>query len=525
MKRSTARWTTAFAAAAWLAVPASGWSQSQPKPATTPSSAQQPAAGANAQQDAAQEHVRQAQAAVNDIPAASIPAAAKAKFTQLKKHLSALEKAGSTAAAPKSGSTTAPQSGSTTARSKSNWASEVAAIDKILTELLGPATTSATGEPTGATGTAGQTGTTKSKSATTLTLEEPVKTKLMAVRTHVTQFAAAMSGSGGAAPDAAAPQASEPAAAQAAPPAASTTAAPQSSASTSPQSSTAAPAEQMQQQAAAQQPATEQQQQPAQGAAPQVDVDTSRRHLIAARDTLSQLTQLPAAAQLTGDTRTQVSQLITNFNELASNSTNWRESFDKVDANLTALIGPADTAAAAPSPAPAPAPTGTPGAVGTTGATSGTLDPAIRAKLVEMRTHLTEFEKAAGGSASESASTPSTASAPSATPSTTATPSSTMTTPSSTTPSSTASTTPPSSTPSPAPPATTTPEPSAANQQSTPAAQAPTASTAAAQTPDSAIRHIEAIEAMLNGQGTIGRAQVEQIRTHLAEIRKIVEKK
>ena len=64
-----------------------------------------------------------------------------------------------------------------------------------------------------------------------------------------------------------------------------------------------------------------------------------KRHLTAARDTLSQLTQLPAAAQLTGDARTQVSQLISNFNELITTNADWRAAYTKLQGNLTALVG------------------------------------------------------------------------------------------------------------------------------------------------------------------------------------------
>ena len=122
-----------------------------------------------------------------------------------------------------------------------------------------------------------------------------------------------------------------------------------------------------------------------------------KRHLTAARDTLSQLTQLPAAAQLTGDARTQVSQLISNFNELLTTNADWRSAYTKLQGNLTALVGEprADES-------PTPAAAGTAGAVGTSGTVA--IDPAIRAKLVEFRSHLTEFEKAAGGSGTPAAS-------------------------------------------------------------------------------------------------------------------------
>ena len=152
--------------------------------------------------------------------------------------------------------------------------------------------------------------------------------------------------------------------------------------------------------------------QPGGAAAPQVDSEAAHKSLVAARDALNQLTQLPAASQLSGEARTQVQQLITNFNELITNTTDWRASYTKVAATLTTLLGPdtADAQAAAATPTANATPTATPGAAGTTGTAAATgaaagtagaasvqLDPAIRAKLVEMRASLNEFQKASGG--------------------------------------------------------------------------------------------------------------------------------
>jgi len=104
------------------------------------------------------------------------------------------------------------------------------------------------------------------------------------------------------------------------------------------------------------------------------------------------MTQLPAAQQLTGENRTQVSQLIANFNELITTNAEWKASYAKVNANLSALLGAQTTAEPAATPA-----AGAPGAVGTSGTTAAALDPAVKAKLVEFQTHLKEFERAAGG--------------------------------------------------------------------------------------------------------------------------------
>lgn len=121
-----------------------------------------------------------------------------------------------------------------------------------------------------------------------------------------------------------------------------------------------------------------------------VDAAAAKQHLTEARDILNQLTAMPEAARLEGDARTQVSQVITGFNDLITTQTEWRSAYAKLDANLVALLGPE-------SPEPASVASGVTGAVGTSGAGPGQLDPAVRGKLAEFRTHLKEFERAAGG--------------------------------------------------------------------------------------------------------------------------------
>jgi hypothetical protein len=124
------------------------------------------------------------------------------------------------------------------------------------------------------------------------------------------------------------------------------------------------------------------------------------------------VTKLPAAQQLSGEPRAQLTQLIANFNELITTNTEWKASYAKVDANLTALMGAqtADESTTAPAaatagatgtagaPGTAGAATSAAGAVGTSGTTTNTLDPGVKAKLTEFRAHLKEFEKAANGS-------------------------------------------------------------------------------------------------------------------------------
>lgn len=490
MKHSTARWTTAVAAAALLGLPATGWSQTPPATPSPSTTSQQPPAAAGG---AAQEHIRLAQAALNDVQTASLQGKPKSKVSDLKRHLNSLEKSAASASV-------------TGSKTKANWATEVSAIDKILTELLGPATTSAASAPAGATGTAGKT--------TATSLDETTKTKLMDVRTHVVAFAASMSGAG-----AAAPKTGEPSSAPAAG-AASMTAQPPATSAAQPQAtppaqtpaqpstpSTAAPT-------SATAPSPAQAEPPPAGTAP-VDPEGAKRHLTAARDTLGQLTKLPAAAQVQGDARTQLTQLIANFNELISTNENWRTSYDKVNANVVALLGPET-----PEPSPAPA-TGTPGAVGTSGTAAATLDPAVRAKLVEFRNHLTQFEKASGAN-TPAASTAAPAAAATAV---TTTAAAAPTTAAPATAVTTATTT--------APPSSPATEQSAATPpRSEPMGQ------------NIALVHIAAIEAILKPRATasaqtpagapgsaaaagltLDPAQVEQLRTHLAELRKAIEKK
>ena len=356
MKRSITRWTTAVATAALLAVPAAVAAQTgaTPPQQTTTSPAEAQNAGTP------QEHLRKAKAALESIDPTAVTGPAKSQVAEVKRHLNALERAaGSTSNASATGA--AQQNPrATAARGNASWSTEVAAIDSLLASLLGAGTT-------GATGTTGTTGTTGSAS---VTIDEATRAALMDVRRHVTSFAAAMSGTASTSP-------------------ADQT---QTAATTSATGSTTTPTNPTDPQ-----PPTGTQT----GAtgAEQPDADAARRHLTEARDTLSQLTQLPAAAQLSGEARTQVSQLISNFNELITAQADWRASFTKVEANLDSLLGPDDPTMTGSTTA-----TGTAGAVGTSGAgaASVNLDPAIREKLVALRAKLNEFERVAGGSAASS---------------------------------------------------------------------------------------------------------------------------
>ena len=61
--------------------------------------------------------------------------------------------------------------------------------------------------------------------------------------------------------------------------------------------------------------------------------DLARQHLTAARNALSDLTQLPAAGQLAGNPRRLVQELITDFNAMLTIDAGWHASYERVDAD------------------------------------------------------------------------------------------------------------------------------------------------------------------------------------------------
>jgi hypothetical protein len=326
----------------------------------------------------------------------------------------------------------------------------------------------------------------------------------------------------------------------------------QTTTSQPPTSASQPPATSSQPPTSAQPPATSQpptstagseQQPPAQSTAAQGDTSVAKKALSDARDTLAQLASMPEAAKLQGDQRTQVSQLISNFNELITTQTNWKDSYSKVEASLNSLIGPENGSAPEPSTAGSmagtagttgsgsTAPTGTAGstanpagsaAAAAGAAASGQLDPAIRAKLVEFRTHLKAFEQAAGGGSESSApaseSSASSMSNPPSNPSSAASAS----TPS--TPETSAATTSQSAQPS-TPPST---PPAGAGTQSavgTSGTSAPTATDArTSESQTQANRELDAIQAILAQakNGRLDKAQVDELKTHLAQLRQVL---
>jgi len=245
-----------------------------------------------------------------------------------------------------------------------------------------------------------------------------------------------------------------------------------------------------------------------------VDAAASKRHLSAARDTLSQLTSMPEAARIQGDARTQVSQIISNFNELITTQSEWRSVYAKVDTGLTAVLGP-------DAPEPAPPASGVTGAVGTAGSAAASLDPAVRAKLVEFRAHLKEFERAAGG-ASAGAMAPTVATDATAT--NPVNPTGNPAGNPATNPTASPTTNPPAN-PATNPTASPTTNPPANPPSATPAAtdQAKTAEQAGHSEAD---KHLDAIAAILDqsATGTLTTAQTAELKKHVAELRVLLKK-
>jgi hypothetical protein len=580
MQRSISRWTTALAAAALLALPAAAGAQSQGEQ-------QRPTSQNTATSDTPAAHVQAAKQALESIPKSSIPAADRAKFAQLRTHLNNLERdvancsGASMANCGSSAQAAAPAASSrrgarARAASSGNWGTEVAAIDRIITELTGSeAGENASASAPAPTGTSGRASARVARSSRSAALDEQARSQLNDVRRHITELASSMSGASsgaanraeqgagsmtGANPDtmASRPSQSSQTSATTTPPAGTGT---QSSASSAQPSAGTSPS-------TAPSPSTASSaQSPSAQPSSTVDAAAAKQHLTEARDTLSQITSMPQAARLQGEARTQVSQLISNFNELITTQSNWRSAYDKVEANLNALLGPegsepspsatGTTGTTAPAPTTGTSPT-TPsnpsnpsnptnpstGATGTTGTTAGAtpstaasgvqVDPAVRAKLVEFRTHLKAFEQAASGGSSGSGSTPDNMTAATTSGSTSSSPS----TPPSVSTGSTSSPAPSAPAPSAAgtsgtgtPSATGTsgtyiPPSSADESQASAKSDLSQAGKAKPEVMghSDAERHLDAISEILNKakNGALDKAQTDELKMHVEQLRQLL---
>src|SRR5947208_12318466 len=179
MKRSTARWTTAIAAAALIGLPAAGFAQattpqtppSQTSPAQTTPSPTSTQGQTSASATSAADHVREAKQALASVPPTSVPAASRAKLGELRTHLNNLDRLvakgdqAATSGTQSSKSGGYAKSGANAKGGAANWGTEAAAIDKLVSELTAAST------------------------------DDTAKQKLMDVRRHITELASSMSGS------------------------------------------------------------------------------------------------------------------------------------------------------------------------------------------------------------------------------------------------------------------------------------------------------------------------------------------
>ena len=150
---------------------------------------------------------------------------------------------------------------------------------------------------------------------------------------------------------------------------------------------------------------------------PSAQQQATRQHLAAAQQALAELTKLPQAATLQGEQRELVAGFISDFNAFATATTDWRTKYKTASASLDKALAAAGAAggggaspAAPDAPTTPPAPGSTPPAPGSTppapGSTSpatpgaaeggGAWDPAIVAKLQEVRKNLDAFEESSG---------------------------------------------------------------------------------------------------------------------------------
>ncbi|HSK11328.1 MAG TPA: hypothetical protein VK911_17220 [Vicinamibacterales bacterium] len=116
----------------------------------------------------------------------------------------------------------------------------------------------------------------------------------------------------------------------------------------------------------------------------------ARQRLVEARESLAELAKMPEAGQLQGQPRTEVTEMISNFNALLTAEENWYEQYKLVMQNLHNVLGPASEGAA-----------GTAGTTGSTAGTTGTtageeVPAALREKLTEFRERIMAFGRAAG---------------------------------------------------------------------------------------------------------------------------------
>ncbi len=389
----TSPWPTVLGTAALIALPVLAAAQT----GSTGTQSAQPTAQSDraypSTAGAATQHLTEAKQVLDSIPRNAVTGRNAARMNDIRRHFAALQRTYSanptaTAGAKTSGARKGAASVS------GNWNTHLMALDRELSVLLGASGSATAGTAAGspsATGTSGTpAGTPSARGSATASgsLNPDVRSKLEEFRSHITEFAAAASGtsasgtmSSSATETSSSMTGTAPTTTTPTEPTTPNPANPTTSSSSNPAQTGSATGETAQSQST---------QTGTSASGSQADSSAARQHLTEARQSLADLTALPQAQQLQGDARTQVSQLISQFNQLITSQADWKASYAQVNTTLTSLLGESSAASASSS---------TSGAVGTSGSASasGTIDPAVRSKLVEFRTHLQAFYTAAGG--------------------------------------------------------------------------------------------------------------------------------
>jgi trimeric autotransporter adhesin len=418
----TSPWPTVLGTAALIALPVLAAAQSGAASSTGSQAPQTPKAQSDTRypvgSGAATQHLTEAKMVLDGIPRNAVTGSNAAKINEIRREFAALQR--SYEANPSV--TPDAKSSRSSKGSAAHWNTQLMKLDRDLAALLGPGsevagTTGSTSTETETAGTSGSSSASRPTAGASATesasLDPNVKSQLEEFRKHITQFAAAASGTGAGGEMSSSESAGSPASTSATgstATAGSTTPTEQAETTTSSSSSQSNPTSTSPQTGSATGEAAQTQASQPQTTTSntQVDATAARQHLTEARQSLADLTALPQAQQLQGDVRTEVSQLISQFNQLITTQDDWRSAYEQVNNTLNTLLNSSGSSSSASQ-----------GSVGTSGSASAsasaTLDPAIRGKLEEFRTHLQAFHSAAGGEAAGASASPGASSAAGAT--------------------------------------------------------------------------------------------------------------
>ncbi|HSB13282.1 MAG TPA: hypothetical protein VLE22_02420, partial [Bryobacteraceae bacterium] len=198
----TSPWPTVLGTAALIALPVLAAAQTGQAGSTGSQTPQTPTAQSDkaypSTAGAAVQHLTEAKQVLDGIPRNAVTGRNATKLNQIRREFEALQRSYS---ANPSHSGSAHSSSATTTSSKGatgNWNKQLMALDRDLTALLGASSDSTSPETSGATGTSGTSASSPSagsaSSASSSSLDPNVRSQLEEFRKHITEFAAAASG-------------------------------------------------------------------------------------------------------------------------------------------------------------------------------------------------------------------------------------------------------------------------------------------------------------------------------------------